>query len=66
MPTLTNNKAADAHEATAKTHRSAAELAQKGDHKTSLDHSEKAVKLSETAHAASTAALAKAKAPAHT
>ena len=50
MPVTSHAKAADAHEAAAKMHRSAADLHQKGDHKAGLEHADKAMKQSATAH----------------
>ncbi len=65
MPSTSHTQAAEAHESAAKTARIAAEHHQKGDHKSALEHSDKAMKQSETANAASKAAGAKSKAVAH-
>ena len=65
MPSISHTKAAEAHETAAKTARMAAEHHQKGDHKSGLEHSDKALKQSETAHEASRAAGVKSKAAAH-
>ncbi|MCA7119204.1 MAG: hypothetical protein LGL72_07315 [Acidibrevibacterium sp.] len=61
MPSMSHTKAAEAHESAAKTARMAAEAHQKGDHKTGLEHADKAMTLSTTAHEASKAASAKSK-----
>ena len=58
-------KAADAHDAAAKTARMAAEQHEKGNHKSALEHSDKAMKQSETAHEATKAAAVTSKAAAH-
>jgi hypothetical protein len=49
MADTTHNVAAKSHEDAAKAHHMAAEHEKKGDHKTSLDHSQKAHGLAETA-----------------
>ncbi|MDA8050640.1 MAG: hypothetical protein M0002_11640 [Rhodospirillales bacterium] len=61
MPSMSHTKAADAHEAAAKAARIAAESHQKGEHKTGLEHADKAMTLSTSAHEASKAASAKSK-----
>lgn len=65
MSSTNQMKAAEAHESAAKTARMAAEMHKKGDHKSALDHSDKALKQSETAHEASKAACVTSKAAAH-
>ena len=65
MPSTSHTKAAEAHESAAKISRTAAEHHQKGDHKTGLEHADKAMKLSETAHEASKGASAKSKTACH-
>ncbi|HQT85245.1 MAG: hypothetical protein B7Z58_08485 [Acidiphilium sp. 37-64-53] len=56
MAETNHNTAAKSHEDAAKAHHMAAEHAQKGDHKASLDHSQKAHGLAETALKQSTEA----------
>ncbi|PKU23043.1 hypothetical protein [Telmatospirillum siberiense] len=65
MPQTSHTKAADAHEAAVKMHRSAADEHAKGDHKAGLEHAEKAVKLSKEAQERGTGAHAKSKSAAH-
>ena len=65
MPSTSHTKAAEAYETAARTARMAAEHHQKGDHKSALQHSDKAMKQSETAHEASKVAGVKSKAAAH-
>ncbi|MDE2516697.1 MAG: hypothetical protein KGL12_11775 [Rhodospirillales bacterium] len=65
MPMNEHTKAAEAHETAAKHARMAAEQHQKGDHKSGLEHSDKAMKQSEVAHEASKVAGAKSKTAAH-
>lgn len=62
MPVASHTRAAEAHEAGTEAARTAAQHHQKGDHKSGLEHSDKAMKLSETAHEASRAASVKSKA----
>ncbi len=59
MATTSNTTAADAHDAAAKTHRMAVDAHQKGDNTAGADHAGQAMKLSETAHKASTTAMDK-------
>ena len=65
MPSTSHTKAAEAHEPAARTARMVAEHHQKGDHNGGLEHSDKAMKQSETAHEASKVAGVKSKAAAH-
>jgi hypothetical protein len=63
MPQAQNIKAAELHEAAAKSHHAAAELHGKKDDKAGLDHCAKACSQSEAAHKASTDARVKSAAP---
>jgi hypothetical protein len=63
MPQAQNTKAAELHEAAAKSHHVAAELHGKKDDKAALDHCAKACSQSEAAHKASGEAHGKSAAP---
>lgn len=58
-----NTMPAISHTNAAKTHRMAADPHQKGDHKAGFEHSEKAMKASETAHETPKGAQANSKEP---
>ena len=61
MSGTSHTKAAEAHEATAKMERMAAEHHQKGDHKAGLEHAEKALASSQSAHEATKGAHGESK-----
>ena len=63
MPQAQNIKAAELHEAAAKSHHAAAALHANKDDKAGLDHCAKACSQSEAAHKASTDARVKSAAP---
>jgi hypothetical protein len=65
MPENSHTKAADAHEAAGKIHRTAAENHKKGDHLAGLELAEKAVKLSQEAQGCCSDAHGKSKKASH-
>jgi hypothetical protein len=65
MPDTSHTKAAVAHEAAGKIHRTAAEDHKKGDHLAGLEKAEQAVKLSQEAHGCCSDAHDKSKKAAH-
>ncbi len=65
MSAMSYTKAADAHETAAKMERMSAECHQKGDHKAGLEHAEKALASSQSAHEATKGAHAESKTARH-